>query len=478
MNEKRRKGWLKHLDFVIIDIVCIQLAYLIAYEYRHPSTYMFKGITLYTHLNIILIILDLCYILLQMTYKNILKRSVWKEIQSVVMHNVVVWALAMGYLFLTKQAYWFSRTVFGMALILSLVFMLCARLGWKYILRKKLLKGKNLSEVLIITTKDQAQKMVRRFRARGYNGFNLRGFVITDDDTVTEIERVPVVCSKDEALEYVRTNVVDDVMIQLPEGTAGMDDTIHLLLKMGVVVHIGLDYSDEELPNRTIERIGGYTFLTTSINTVGRLRLTIKRIVDIAAGLVGCAITGVLFVILAPLIYHASPGPIFYSQERVGKNGRRFKIYKFRSMYLDADQRKKDLMARNKMQGNMFKIDNDPRIIGSEKGPGRGIGNFIRRTSLDEFPQFLNILQGDMSLVGTRPPTVDEFEKYDLHHKIRLSMKPGLTGMWQVSGRNRITNFEEIVKLDAEYIEHWTLLLDLEIIFKTFKVVFSRQGAA
>ena len=161
----------------------------------------------------------------------------------------------------------------------------------------------------------------------------------------------------------------------------------------------------------------------------------------------------------------------------MGKNGRRFKMYKFRSMYMDAEERKKELMEQNKMQGMMFKMDNDPRIIGSEKGPGKGIGNLIRKMSIDELPQFYNILKGDMSLVGTRPPTVDEFEAYDLHHKVRLSMKPGLTGMWQVSGRSEITDFEEIVKLDEYYIENWSLKLDRKIIFKTFKVVLAREGA-
>ena len=181
---------------------------------------------------------------------------------------------------------------------------------------------------------------------------------------------------------------------------------------------------------------------------------------------------------MAPLIYKASPGPIFYCQERVGKNGRRFKMYKFRSMYMDAEERKKELMAQNKMQGNMFKMDYDLRIIGSEKWNwAKGIGNIIRSLSIDELPQFYNILRGDMSLVGTRPPTVDEVAAYDLHHKVRLSMKPGLTGMWQVSGRSEITDFEEIVRLDAYYIENWSLKLDLKIILKTFKVVFAKEGA-
>ena len=199
---------------------------------------------------------------------------------------------------------------------------------------------------------------------------------------------------------------------------------------------------------------------------------------DICGGLVGCLMTGIIFLFVAPAIYIKSPGPIFFSQYRVGKNGRKFKIYKFRSMYMDAEERKKELMKQNRVSdGLMFKMENDPRVIGSEKGSGKGIGNFIRKTSLDEFPQFFNVLKGDMSLIGTRPPTVDEWEKYELHHRARLAIKPGLTGMWQVSGRSEITDFEEVVKLDTKYISEWSFLLDIRILFKTVLIVLGQKGS-
>ena len=195
---------------------------------------------------------------------------------------------------------------------------------------------------------------------------------------------------------------------------------------------------------------------------------------DIAGGVVGCLITGLLYLVVAPCIYIKSPGPIFFSQVRVGKNGKKFKLYKFRSMYMDAEKRKKELMEQNRVKGGMmFKIDNDPRIIGGEKG----IGGIIRKYSIDEFPQFWNVLKGDMSLVGTRPPTVDEWEKYDLRHRVRLATKPGITGMWQVSGRSDITDFEEVVRLDREYIVGWSLGLDVKILVKTVGVVVLRRGA-
>ena len=190
---------------------------------------------------------------------------------------------------------------------------------------------------------------------------------------------------------------------------------------------------------------------------------------DILGGIVGIIFTAILTVILGPIIYIQSPGPIFFSQERVGKNGRKFRIYKFRSMYPDAEKRKKELMEKNKMHGFMFKMDNDPRVT--------PIGRFIRKTSLDEFPQFFNILKGDMSLVGTRPPTVDEYEQYERHHKVRLAAKPGLTGMWQVSGRSDIVDFEEVVALDKKYIEEWNIGLDLKILCQTVKVVVTGKGS-
>ena len=203
---------------------------------------------------------------------------------------------------------------------------------------------------------------------------------------------------------------------------------------------------------------------------------------DSAAGIVGCAITGIAFIFVAPLIYKASPGPIFFAQERIGRNGRKFKMYKFRSMYMDAEERKKELMAQNKVSdGMMFKMDFDPRIIGNKILPDgtkkTGIGQFIRKTSIDELPQFWNILKGDMSLVGTRPPTLDEWEKYEPHHRARMSFRPGLTGLWQVSGRSNITDFEEVVRLDTQYIGEWSVKNDIRIIFQTIIRVMKNDGA-
>ena len=199
--------------------------------------------------------------------------------------------------------------------------------------------------------------------------------------------------------------------------------------------------------------------------------LFIKRFLDIVGALAGLAFTAMLFPFIAIAIKLDSPGPIFFAQERVGLNGRRFKLYKFRSMYKDAERRKKELLAQNELNGPVFKLANDPRIT--------RVGRFLRRTSLDELPQFWNVLKGDMSLVGTRPPTPDEVEKYNAKHYRRISIRPGITGLWQVSGRNRIKDFEEIVALDVKYISEWSLWLDIKILLKTIVVLLtpSKAGA-
>ncbi|WAL59832.1 sugar transferase [Thermocoleostomius sinensis] len=192
-----------------------------------------------------------------------------------------------------------------------------------------------------------------------------------------------------------------------------------------------------------------------------------KRLLDIIGALIGLAIFAVIFVPLALLIKLDSPGPIFYRQERYGLRGQRFILRKFRSMVQNADELK--ATVPNEAKGLIFKNKNDPRIT--------RVGRFLRKTSLDEFPQFWNVLLGHMSLVGTRPPTHDEVSRYSAHHWKRLNVKPGLTGEWQVYGRSAIKDFEEIVNLDLRYQHRWSPLYDLEIIFKTIAIIVTRSGA-
>lgn len=284
-----------------------------------------------------------------------------------------------------------------------------------------------------------------------------------------------MVADADTVVEYVCREWVDEVLFSLPREVALSEKMYNELVEMGVTVHLRiLRAMRMEGQKQSLGKIGNYTVLSNSINMVTMRQAFCKRVLDILGGTVGCLITAVLCIFVGPAIYIQSPGPIFFSQERVGKNGKKFRLYKFRSMYMDAEARKKDLMEQNRIKdGLMFKMENDPRIIGGEKG----VGGIIRRFSIDEFPQFWNVLKGDMSLVGTRPPTVEEWEKYDLHHRVRLAIKPGITGMWQVSGRSKITDFDEVVRLDKEYIMSWNMGLDIRILFRTVSAVLQKDGA-
>ena len=216
-------------------------------------------------------------------------------------------------------------------------------------------------------------------------------------------------------------------------------------------------------------RCAGGNILTLGTLEVKLRDRVLKRVLDIVGGIVGCLISIPIIAIVAIPLKLESPGPLIFRQKRVGLNGRYFYICKLRSMYMDAEQRKKELQQQNEMQGLMFKMHNDPRIT--------KVGKFIRKTSIDELPQFWNVLRGDMSLVGTRPPTVDEYQQYQSHHKRRLSMKPGITGLWQVSGRSNIENFEDVVALDIKYIDNWSFWLDIKLLFQTVAVVLMGRGA-
>ena len=336
----------------------------------------------------------------------------------------------------------------------------------------------------IIVTDEKSHQTVCRLQEKNHGNYRFLGMCIADKNCKGQfVSGIEVTANIDDVIEHLCREWVDEVYIAVPSTDKCLQWLISDLTDMGVIVHQELvDLYNTGANFQTVEKIAGSIVLTTGINAVTYKQAAIKRTIDILVGLVGCFATLLLIIVLGPLIYIKSPGPIFFSQTRIGKNGKKFKMYKFRSMYMDAEERKAELMKENRVKdGMMFKLDFDPRIIGSKKLPDgtvkKGIGNYIRDWSLDEFPQFLNVLLGDMSLVGTRPPTEDEWNKYELHHRARLAFRPGITGMWQVSGRSNITDFDEVVKLDREYIRNWSMGLDFRILLQTVKVVLGKEGS-
>ena len=478
MYRKISGGWLKHWDFELADLICIEVAFFLAYYLRHVDIVRTNA-EWYGRLGMIMLLIQCLVMLFGNSYKGIIQRGPGMELLSVIQHVTIIEVIFVVYEFIIKETHALSRYVILVSWGISVGLCYIVRLLLKAYVRQRMMSEKHQSKMLVLTTNDRALGCMNQLVAKKIREYRVTCIALPEEDVCEEetVDNLDLVYGEKAFWEHVRTNVVDEVYIDTFKKSDELKALVEKLLAMGITVHIGMGFLPEDLPNRFVEKIGTTQVITSSIKTARTWEIAAKRAMDIAGGLVGLMLTGIAYIFVAPVIKKASPGPVFFKQERIGKNGRSFYIYKFRSMYLDAEERKKDLMEQNEMQGLMFKMENDPRIIGSEKGPGKGIGNFIRKTSIDELPQFWNILKGDMSLVGTRPPTKEEYEQYELHHKVRLSMKPGLTGMWQTSGRSDITDFEDIVKLDLKYIENWSLGLDIKLIFKTVLVVLNREGS-
>lgn len=482
MYRKDNESWLKHADFIALDLLCLQLAYILAYGQRGYGFNPY-GPVLYRSMAFVFFMADMMVILAYGTMRNVLKRGMYRNLAVTLNHTAMVVALSVLYLFLSHRGQDFSRQVYIVTIVLYLVLAYVTRELWKRRLHKEMEDGGG-QKLMIITSQSEVNRVITNLMENNYARYDLVGIALVDADWVgCEVQGVPVVATGLNAAEYVCQQWIDEVFVIVSEFLPYPKELMHQLAETGVTIHLNLaKMNDGSINNQFIEKVGNYTVITRSMNYASTGELLMKRCLDILGGLVGCFFTGIIFLFVAPAIYIASPGPIFFSQERIGKNGKKFKMYKFRSMYLDAEERKAELMEENKLgDGKMFKMDFDPRVIGNRELPDgtrkTGVGDFLRRTSLDEFPQFWNVLKGDMSLVGTRPPLESETSLYELHHHARLAIKPGITGVWQVNGRSDITDFEEVVRLDKEYIENWDISMDFKVLLKTVKVLLKKDGA-
>ena len=413
----------------------------------------------------------LMFVLMDFSH-HFFRRGMFDEFVSVVKSEVIFSAVLILALFVMHRSADLSRLVFGYQIVINTVVMYAARVIFKQYMVKVYRNSRHSNRLLVVTSSDQAENVLENLKE--YNEWNrtIAGLVLTDTAQVREINEIPVVAHREDFLNYVIRNDVDEVFIidDKMMRTPLMDEWVRELEQMGIIVDVNIDAFDLSISGKkTLNRVGKYAVVSFARNLFSTRQMIAKRALDIVGSLVGMVILGIATIFVAPAIKLDSPGPVFFGQTRVGKNGRKFTFYKFRSMYKDAEARKKGLMASNEVKGLMFKMEDDPRIT--------KVGKFIRKTSIDELPQFWNVLRGDMSLVGTRPPTVDEFEHYEAKHKCRLSMTPGLTGLWQISGRSDIKDFDEVVRLDMQYIDNWSILKDIKILILTVKVVLTGRGS-
>lgn len=467
----RKKKIIESYCLLFSDLLCIVIAYVAAILLRYRKFARVQEPEIHVLVCVFFLLFCTIYSFLLDWNRSFLERGVLVEFVAVLKFNLFMVLGAASVLFMLQRGAAFSRMVWGYFAVFDVIVVWLVRLAMKRFLRVYLTSESNLVKIMVITRDSVMKRTVAQLREKLDINYEIVALACVDKDCKgVEVDGVEVLADGSDVLSLARQMALDEAFINLPDmDKQYVKHIIYDLESMGVVCHYNIDIIDAGQREITVDSFAGYTVMTYAINHYDYRRMTLKRMMDIAGGLVGILITAVLTPFVALAIKIDSPGPVFFAQTRIGKNGRRFKIYKFRSMYIDAEARKKELEKANEMQGLMFKMENDPRIT--------KVGRFIRKTSIDELPQFFNILRGDMSLVGTRPPTEDEFEQYNSHYRRRISMTPGLTGLWQISGRSDISDFDEVVRLDLEYIDNWSIGLDIKILFKTVGAVLKGRGS-
>jgi exopolysaccharide biosynthesis polyprenyl glycosylphosphotransferase len=351
-----------------------------------------------------------------------------------------------------------------------------SRLFLRVLLLSARRSGYNYRFLLVIGANERAIQVAAKIDSKPELGYKIVGFVAETPEAAANWHHTPhdswALLGPIENLRKIFTEQrVDEVIVCLPVESRFSDiaSIIQNARDLGIVVRLIPEFADGHLlRNLHIEEFED-EFVVTLFREQMLLQLLVKRLIDASLSMLVLILLFPVLVLVAILIKLTSPGPVLFVQERVGMNQRKFKLYKFRSMVADAEQRKSGLLHLNERDGPAFKIDNDPRIT--------PLGRFLRKTSIDELPQLFNVLSGEMSLVGPRPPLPDEVKKYEWMFRRRLSVKPGITCIWQISGRNHVS-FEKWMRMDHEYIENWSIWLDLKILLKTIPAVLFTRGAS
>jgi len=403
-------------------------------------------------------------------YESFRTKPLW-DIWLIVLRTAFV-----GFVFYSSVIYLFrlheiSRAfillVFGIATVLTLASKIFLILFFRLIRRR----GFNVKYLLVVGTNKRAQQFIQLIKEHSSWGYKLAGIIDDDPGKKGEsVEGVKVLGTFKDMPLILRSMVIDEVVFVIPRSWLNkIEDILYLCEMEGLKIHVAVDYFEMQFSRAKVGELGKFPLLTFDSTPDKLWHLLIKRVFDfVFAGVLLVALSP-FFLIVALLIKVTSAGPVFFRQKRVGLNGRIFTLYKFRTMIKDAEMKLNELRVHNEMTGPVFKMKNDPRVT--------WLGRILRKFSIDELPQLWNVFCGDMSTVGPRPPLPLEVKEYDAWHRRRLSMRPGITCLWQVSGRNQIVDFAKWVKLDLDYIDNWSLWLDAKIIAKTVPAVILGIGA-
>lgn len=470
-NYNKKYQIIESYGLFLLDIICITVSYALAYLIRFHGTESPLGNREIAQIYVPFLLICMLNNFFTNEYKHFFQRGYYYELLRVVRYNIILFLATSAYIYAFRLELECSRLLLGYFVVINTIITYVVRIAFKSYMRRYYSKSRSSDKVMVVTSEAEAEHVMQQIEKDAAWSYEVGAMAMMDVDHIGEkIHGVPVVATEENVIDVARQSAVDVVLLYCPHmNNQELELLVQSFLAMGVVCHNCVERFGFEIPCNSVGKFAGMPVMTYVMTEMDYRRMMIKRLMDIVGGSIGALITLLFTPFVALAIKLESKGPVFFSQVRIGKNGRRFKMYKFRSMYIDAEERKKELMAQNEVKGLMFKMDNDPRIT--------KVGQFIRKTSIDELPQFFNVLKGDMSLVGTRPPTVDEFEQYNIYYRRRLSITPGLTGMWQVSGRSDIKDFDDVVKLDLKYIDEWSLRQDVKILIQTVGVVLFGKGS-
>lgn len=470
-NYNKKYQIIESYGLFLLDIICITVSYALAYLIRFHGTESPLGNREIAQIYVPFLLICMLNNFFTNEYKHFFQRGYYYELLRVVRYNIILFLATSVYIYAFRLELEFSRLLLGYFVVINTIITYVVRIAFKSYMRRYYSKSRSSDKVMVVTSEAEAEHVMQQIEKDAAWSYEVGAMAMMDVDHIGEkIHGVPVVATEENVIDVARQSAVDVVLLYCPHmNNQELELLVQSFLAMGVVCHNCVERFGFEIPCNSVGKFAGMPVMTYVMTEMDYRRMMIKRLMDIVGGSIGALITLLFTPFVALAIKLESKGPVFFSQVRIGKNGRRFKMYKFRSMYIDAEERKKELMAQNEVKGLMFKMDNDPRIT--------KVGQFIRKTSIDELPQFFNVLKGDMSLVGTRPPTVDEFEQYNIYYRRRLGITPGLTGMWQVSGRSDIKDFDDVVKLDLKYIDEWSLRQDVKILIQTVGVVLFGKGS-
>ena len=475
-NLHHRFGLTLVLGLIALDAILINLCFMAAYRLRYEREFIVPVLEAnyvpysdYVPVAILLSILLIVAYKLESLYDFSRNRS-WLDAVYAIFSGTAIGIALLTVFFFYYRPLVYSRLMFGYAGILILICLSFVRLLENALLRALRRRGIGTTKTLIVGAGEMGRIIMRNVVAQPELGYQIIGFV--DDDPTkqrTSIGRFKALGTTENLPQVVQEHHIEEVIVTLPSTShQRILEIMNWCETLGARVRIVPDLFQMSLNRLDLEVINGIPLIGVREITIRGFNLAIKRALDILISGALLLLASPLLAVVAFLIPRDSPGPVLFRQIRVGRRGKPFTFYKFRTMVDDAEAQRPNLEMLNQATGPLFKMRDDPRRT--------RVGRLLRRTSLDELPQLFNVLRGEMSLVGPRPPLPLEVEQYEDWHRRRLDISPGMTGLWQVSGRSKLT-FDEMVMLDLYYAENWSIWLDLKILFKTIPTVILGTGA-